>query len=175
MQDEMADRAWASFEEFFRLRMMLWERRENVRAKESALHAALSNLTVKAWDAREKARPGIEVPGVISKLRGEVRKRKAQSPKHVPAETETETPPQQVDGVSGGVFTDSFAWMDQHNVGFEQNVDLGQGVMHGIMVGQDNSSVGMGLGWDFWNDLMPMNGNVDANGQEYSAHNMYST
>ncbi|KAH9216525.1 hypothetical protein DL95DRAFT_335185 [Leptodontidium sp. 2 PMI_412] len=175
VQDEMADRAWASFEEFFRLRMMLWERRENVRAKESALHAALSNLTVKAWDAREKARPGIEVPGVISKLRGEVRKRKAQSPKHVPAETETETPPQLVDGVSGGVFTDSFAWMDQHNVGFEQNVDLGQGVMHGIMVGQDNSSVGMGLGWDFWNDLMPMNGNVDANGQEYSAHNMYST
>jgi len=170
-QDEMSDKAWEAFGEFFRLRMMLWDRSETVRPKESALHAALANLTVKAWDVREKALPGIEVPPMIINMREEVRAKKS------PKETLTETPPVITsEGNNGDMFTDSLSWMVQPNVGLGQVTDLSSGAMHGIMMGQDNSSVGMGMGWDFWNDLMPVYGNGNGNGQEYGGgQNMYST
>ncbi|PVH78804.1 hypothetical protein DL98DRAFT_572886 [Cadophora sp. DSE1049] len=171
VQDEMSDKAWEAFAEFFRLRMMLWDRSETVRPKESALHAAFANLTVKAWDAREKALAGIEVPPMVAMMKEEVRAKKS------PKEAMTETPPVVAsEGNNGDMFTDSFSWMDQPNVGLGQVTDLGSGVMHGIMMGQDNSSVGMGLGWDFWNDLMPVYGNGNVNGEEFGAgQNMYSS
>ncbi|KAH7417597.1 hypothetical protein BKA64DRAFT_304066 [Cadophora sp. MPI-SDFR-AT-0126] len=171
VQDQMSDKAWDAFAEFFRLRMMLWERSDTVRQKKSALHAAFANLTVKAWDAREKALPGIEVPPMVSMMREEVRAKKS------PKEPMNKTPPIAASsGSNGDIFTDSFSWMDQPNVGLGQVTDLGSGVMHGTMMGQDNSSVGMGMGWDFWTDFMPVYGSENTNGHEYGGgQNVYNS
>ncbi|CZT08710.1 uncharacterized protein RAG0_13724 [Rhynchosporium agropyri] len=172
IQDEMADKAWEAFMEVFNLRAKFWDRREESRPKDSAIHAAVANLALKSWDAREKARPGIEVPAMIFKFKEEVRAKKAKFSKAESAQTET--PPQNEGGFDDVAFTDSF-WMDQSNDGMGQATDLGSGLMNGILTGQENGSVGMGMGWDFWNDLIPMNGKQSGNGQGFNGPNMYSS
>lgn len=163
--DEWADRAWDTVLDFFKLRMMLWDRHEHTKPKESALHAAMSNLTMKAWDAREKANPGIVMPELIAKFRDQYLAKK--SPKEPKDE---QTPPQQASVVNyTDPFTDSFSWMNQPNMGF------GPGEGDPMMMQGTENTASMGMGWEFWNDLMPVNGPVQGYGVENGLNGMYST
>ncbi|KAE8441227.1 hypothetical protein EG329_005591 [Mollisiaceae sp. DMI_Dod_QoI] len=146
--DEQADHAWTLIEDSFRLRKETYEKGEALQRTGTALQLALANLTIKAWEAREKARPGIPTPRFIDHLRGVI------SAKKSPKVTQQETP------TDSGESTEPFA--DQFGGGYQWGLnqptsmmDFGQGLDPNIMPGlmQDQ---GGNMGWEFWNDLMQM-------------------
>lgn len=75
--DELADRAWTHIGESFRLRKVVWESNDSVKHQGTALQLALANLTIKAWEARVKVRPGLPTPSFIEHLREVISKKKA--------------------------------------------------------------------------------------------------
>lgn len=68
---ELVERAWRAFEEHYEKRMLNSAVLTSmVKAGNSPLHAAVANLTFKAWGARERDVPGAEVPRFVRHLMG---------------------------------------------------------------------------------------------------------
>lgn len=146
---DLADEAWNHLGESFRLREKAWGHSETAKRQGTALQLALANLTIKAWEAREKGlQSNLPTPRFIEYLRGVI------SAKKSPKVTQQETP------TDSGESTAPFA--DQYGGGYQWGLnqptsmmDFGQGldpnIMPGLMQDRNNAT-----GWEFWNDLMQM-------------------
>jgi hypothetical protein len=145
--DELADRAWQVFAESFDQRI----NHDFVKRNDSALHLALANLTVKAWEAREAAlqlfQPAVPPPRFISHLRQKLASKKSQTATPA-AESATGGP---ADVGFGDQIIDSSQWFNQNSTALNSTQTFDQSLMPGL-TSADSSSVGME--WGFWNDLM---------------------
>jgi len=148
--DELADRAWNAFQQRFErqdskvVNRVFWKKHQ-----ESAIHLALANLTIKAWEAREKAlaatQPGYPTPEFITRLRTTLaskRQPKSTSSSSVAAET---TPSSVITTEMPNQFAESYQWFNPGTVDPNQGFDLMPG-----LINNDNQTIG----WDLWNDLM---------------------
>ncbi|KUJ13101.1 uncharacterized protein LY89DRAFT_673198 [Mollisia scopiformis] len=149
--DELSDRAWTHIGESFRLRRETWAHNESVKHSGTALQLALANLTIKAWEAREKERQGIATPDFITHLREVISTKKASRA----AQQQTPTDSGESEIVSGAP-ADPFGGGYQWGLNEPTSMmDFGQGLDPNVMPGlmQDQ---GGAMGWEFWNDLMQM-------------------
>jgi Fungal specific transcription factor domain len=147
--DELADRAWELFEMRFENQNLKFTESEFWRKnKDSAIHLAIANLIVKAWEAREKAfvsanRPLPPTPAFITRLRAQLAAKRP--PKSTSSSAGTEvTTPSLVNPDMPNQFAESYQWFNPGPIDPNQGFDL--------MSGMTNDTQSMG--WDFWNDLM---------------------
>ena len=162
---ELADRAWELFEKrFLNQNMKLKDSEFWRKNKDSLIHLAIANLTVKAWEAREKAFVAMQqplplTPDFIKQMRQQLAL-KGKSTRSSTAGTET-TPPtaSTTTGIGAGMgpgmgigigeqFTESFQWFNPAAGDPNQAFDL----MPGVMTNDPQQ-----MGWEFWNDLMQSN------------------
>ena len=146
--DELSDRAWHQFQLRFD-RQQKWFKESQFwrQHKDSPLHLSFANLTIKAWEAREKelALPATETPEFIAHLREQLDANRP--PKTTASSAETEATPPIVPGMGIPVvdqFAGSYQWFNP------DDANPGLDLMPGLM-GNENQSMG---GWDLWNDLM---------------------
>ena len=146
--DELADRAWEVFAESFDRRM----NHQFAKRSDSALHLALANLTVKAWEAREAAlqlfQPAVPTPRFISYFRQKLKSKKSKTVTPA-AESMTGRP---TDVGLGDQITDSNQWLNQNNILLDSTQMFDQSLMPGLMA-SDSS-----MEWGFWNDFMQGSG-----------------
>jgi hypothetical protein len=143
--DVLADRAWQQFESRYKVQTAHFHGTEFWRKhKESAIHLALANLTLKAWEAREKAQPGIPTPVFIPQLRQQIADKKPPKETNSPIGPEATTPSMPTTEVADQ-FAESYKWFNPGAVEPNQGFD----VMPGLVTNDPQS-----MGWDFWNDLM---------------------
>jgi hypothetical protein len=164
---ELADHAWELFEErFLHHNMKLKDSEFWQKNKNSLIHLAIANLTVKAWEAREKAflamqQPLPITPNFIKHMQQQLAaKRSAKSTRSSTVGTETTTTtPSATTSVGTGVgmgmgiglgeqFTESYQWFSPGAADPNQSFDL----MPGVTTHDPQQ-----MGWDFWNDLMQPN------------------
>lgn len=154
--DEWADKAWALFMDFFRIRGIWWDKADKDevhKRQDSVMHLAMANLTIKAWDARVVAKPGITTPDTILELKEKIAKKKS------PKGEAMDTPAQPLDGGVYGTafstdpFSDTFSWMDQPQNEYAQGNEAF--MMPGLM---GTETPGMGMDWGFWNGVSPQGG-----------------
>jgi hypothetical protein len=145
--DKLADRAWRLIEVRHKTQNMASYANESRvwrMHKESAIHLAILNLLVKAWEAREKAQPGLPTPGFIQELRQELALKRPPKSTNSSVGTEVTTPAVAPAGVADQ-FAESYKWFNPGSVDSNQGFDL----MPGLVTNDPQS-----MGWDFWNDLM---------------------
>jgi hypothetical protein len=65
----LANRAWVAFGEHYNNLRIAGRLNTMAKHRESAIHLAIANLTIKAWDVRERDNPGIEVPKFVMHMR----------------------------------------------------------------------------------------------------------
>jgi len=147
--DELADRAWNAFQQRFDRQSVKFHNRIFwKKQQESAIHLALANLTMKAWESREKAlavtHPGTPTPEFITQIRQTLASKRPSKSAGSSIVTET-TPSSVVTTEVPNQYAEAYQWFDQGAVDPNQGFDL----MPGIMTNDTQS-----IGWDLWNDLM---------------------
>lgn len=159
----LADRAWDQLAESDAHRETLRKGATLSRGRQtSALHLALANLTLKAWEARIRDQPDSVEPAYIERLRGQRAERKG-TPKESPPSAKDEElfwmqadldlqqgGGQEVTGMGMGMGMEQNSFL--MGGGFDQG-QMGMGQM-GQMMGQETP----GEGWDFWENLMQDDG-----------------
>jgi hypothetical protein len=149
--DELADRAWNAFQRRFERQDVNFKISGFLkRHQDSAIHLALANLTIKAWEAREKAlaatQPCTPTPEFITRLRTQLAaKRLPKSTSSSSVAAAETTPSSMVTTEMPNQFAESYQWFNPGTMDPNQSFDL----MPGLMT-NDNQSIG----WDLWNDLM---------------------
>jgi hypothetical protein len=159
---ELADRAWQTIQKSFEARQAADYHNGKTPAhhRDTVLHTALLSLLNKAWDARVKAIPALQVlppPRFIAVLREELAAKR--SPKST-TENSAITPKSAEAEMGDGdpQFGGGFEWLNalnQTNI-VPAQLPLDQGFMDGFM-GTDISN----MNWEFWNDMIlqtPMTG-----------------
>lgn len=131
--DALTDRAWLSIVEGWTGRekmkdgIAFWKRKDN------ALHLAMGNMLIKAWEPRIQARPDIPTPNFIQEMMELVKSRKGKS------SSKKETPEDLVPPTGSSEFQDF-----DFNQGFDDP-------MTGMMGADPN------MGWEYWTaDMMQM-------------------
>jgi hypothetical protein len=119
--------------------------REN---KDSAIYLAITNLMIKAWEAREKAfistdQPLPPTPVFINRLRAHFAAKRPPKSTSSPEGTVITMPSTVTSGMPQ--FPESFQWFKPGPVDLNQGLDL----MPGVATNDEEQ-----MGWDFWNDLM---------------------
>jgi hypothetical protein len=150
--DELADRAWQQFEFRYGLPNLKFTHKGEFwrKHKDSAIQLAIANLTIKAWETREKAlalaHPGTPTPEFILQLRQQLASRRTpKSTNSSTVETCEATPPSVANTGMADQFAESYKWFNPGAVDPNQGFDL----MPGLVANDPQS-----MGWDFWNDLM---------------------
>jgi hypothetical protein len=182
----LAERAWAAFGESFVHRKVAVELGALAKNKESALQLALASLTLRAWDARERAVPGVKVPHFIPHLRCRLAGNTcAQMNKEfctvgtdiglqTPSSTTTTSPPEATKTAPSSSpvpnqmkgpeqIIDPYQWLNSQPAMQFDMASMGAAFDDEMMQGLMPTTNESGLGWDFWNDLT-VNG-----GSSYSA------
>jgi len=154
---ELADRAWELFEWRFENQNRKFKESQFWRRnKDSLIHLAIANLTVKAWEAREKAfvamqQPILVTPNFIKQQQQQLAAKRPPKLTGTGSSVGTEaTPPSTTTTTTTGIgmgeqSAGSYQWFNPAAGDPNQGFD----VMPGVMM-SDNQQ----MGWDFWTDLM---------------------
>jgi Fungal specific transcription factor domain len=149
---ELTDRAWELLETRFENQNMKFKESEFWRKnKDSLIHLAIANLTVKAWEAREKAfvamqRPIPVTPNFIKQLQLQLAAKRP--PKSTGTSSSVGTDATSPSVATTGIdeqFAESYQWFNPVAGDLNQGFDLMPGVM---------TSDHQPMGWDLWTDLM---------------------
>jgi hypothetical protein len=168
----LVDRAWQAFADHYRLRRAVGQLTKIAKHRDSALQLALANMTIKAWNAREKDNPTVEVPKFVLHLRCRLGEGKGMCPapntcysiKEPPSITEEVQQPVQVSQVQPqtvGVSPQAgaYQWLqnqpamqfDMANMGMRFDDDLMQDLIPTFSGDISNDSFGI----DLWSDYRP--------------------
>lgn len=140
--DELANRAWQKLEESANIRLGLLETVDWTKHKNNHLQLAIANLTVKAWDAKEKNEPGIPVLPHVQEC-----KRKLAAKRSQRTASEPDTPSSGIQTSAPTQYGDPFSqWLTPPPMDAVQDFD--GPLMPGVMVADPST-----VGWDFWNNF----------------------
>lgn len=144
--DPMADQAWQAMIQSLELRKDLTARPI---VGDSPLHAAICNLTIKAWEAKEHAlcrmRLPVSVPSVMSNLRDQTMSRRAQTPRFC----QTSHPSTPAESSSGGHHLTAMSQYPNVTNIYATEDTLQQPAA--IDMEMTDSTF---MNWDFWGTLM---------------------
>lgn len=128
--------------------------------KETALHYAVANMTVKAWESYEASiQQSVPVPRFISQLRQKLLRRRSQiSASNKGTPTEKPVDPSMPENDFGG----QYGWFDPNSVDTHQTYD--QQLMF-------PSTGPPAQDWGFWDGMMQDMGSVGMNGMDSKVPN----
>lgn len=146
--DDYVDRAWQQLSESAEIRMMHDETHFFAKKKDSYIHYALGNMTIKAWEARQNAFPqALPIPRFVSHYRKQLAEKKAKS-----RSTITDASPiGKTDQAFSGQFSSQFPMLDPNSF------VVGQAFDQSMLSGMHPTELPP-TGWEFWlqaGDSMP--------------------
>jgi hypothetical protein len=164
--DEFAEKAWQQLSESAETRMKTDDSHFFAKKKDSMIHLAFGNMTVKAWDAREAAlRDSPQAPPVprfVTRYRKLLAQKKSQKE---PATNES-SPSDLLDQQFGDQMTFQFPMLDPNafsvGQGYDQSITLGSSSIESGLLQYPNFPQWPPTAWALWNDLIQSRESVQA-------------
>ncbi|KAG9234141.1 fungal-specific transcription factor domain-containing protein [Amylocarpus encephaloides] len=164
--DDTSERAWKAleghFEGKFGVSHFQWKTKANI--WKSPLHRAVSNLTIKAWEAREAAlepygQP-LETPRFIAQMRADLAAVRKSTPTSSSATQSEPSPPSQMCDIDMGIGgfggsgqpNDPFAWINQPSDGMMDQALVFEQTTMGTATNDSNWM------WNDWSQITPGTG-----------------
>lgn len=144
--DELSDRAWQLLSESAETRMKHDDTQFFAKKKQSLVHLALGNMTIKAWEAREAAFQALPQAPSVPRFVSLYRKQLAEKKSRRQPET-NDSPPSQfasMDQPFGSQTASQFSMLDPTSLG------MGQAFDQSMLLPTDLPPTD----WQFWTDMM---------------------